>query len=81
MTAQQTPPQGAPAPAALPARPTSGVAVRIPRLGKHPCCWPIGEPGTASFRFCDVPNEAGKPYCLDHCAIAYRKIRDRQDAA
>src|SRR5271165_6359411 len=22
-------------------------------LGKLPCCWPIGEPRTASFRFCD----------------------------
>ena len=31
--------------------------------GTNPCCWPIGEPGTRSFRYCDAPNEAGKPYC------------------
>ena len=25
------------------------------------CCWPIGEPGTRSFRFCDDASEPGKP--------------------
>lgn len=49
--------------------------------GTKPCCWPIGEPGTRSFRFCDAPNEAGKPYCPDHCGIAYRKKEPRQKTA
>jgi GcrA cell cycle regulator len=35
------------------------------------CCWPIGEPGTKTFRFCDDTARAGKPYCREHHAIAY----------
>lgn len=35
------------------------------------CCWPIGEPGTKAFRFCDEPSEAGKPYCPEHCNAAF----------
>ena len=46
------------------------------------CCWPIGEPGTKSFRFCDVDAIAGKPYCEEHASLAYVKVRDkREDAA
>ena len=46
-----------------------------------PCCWPIGEPGTPSFRFCDAGSAAGKPYCSEHAALAYVKIRDRREDA
>jgi GcrA cell cycle regulator len=46
-----------------------------------PCCWPIGEPGTRSFRFCDAASAAGKPYCSEHAALAYVKIRDRREDA
>src|SRR5689334_10023065 len=35
------------------------------------CCWPIGEPGTRSFRFCDESSEPGKPYCSEHVKLAY----------
>jgi GcrA cell cycle regulator len=45
------------------------------------CCWPIGEPGTREFRFCDVPSEPGRPYCEDHVKIAYVKVRDRREDA
>lgn len=45
------------------------------------CCWPIGEPGTREFRFCDVPSEPGRPYCEDHVKVAYVKIRDRREDA
>jgi len=45
------------------------------------CCWPIGEPGTPSFRFCSDAAMAGKPYCADHAAIAYVKVRDRREDA
>lgn len=45
------------------------------------CCWPIGEPGTASFCFCDGEAVVGKPYCAEHAAIAYVKIRDRREEA
>lgn len=45
------------------------------------CCWPIGEPGTPSFRFCSDGAIAGKPYCADHSAIAYVRVRDRREDA
>ena len=45
------------------------------------CCWPIGEPGTKSFRFCDSDATPGKPYCNDHAQLAYVKVRDRRDEA
>lgn len=46
-----------------------------------PCCWPIGEPGTRSFRFCDVDALAGKPYCDEHSALAYVKVKDKKEDA
>lgn len=50
--------------------------LRPARLGTNHCCWPLGEPGTPGFRYCDEPNEEGRPYCPEHCARAYvRKVR------
>ncbi|MDB9761817.1 GcrA family cell cycle regulator [Alphaproteobacteria bacterium] len=37
------------------------------------CRWPFGDPGTDEFHFCGAKQELGKPYCLDHCMLAYRK--------
>jgi GcrA cell cycle regulator len=45
------------------------------------CCWPIGEPGTRSFRFCDAASVPGKPYCEEHAQLAYVKVRDRREDA
>jgi len=57
-------------------------AVSQPRMGRSSaCCWPIGEPGTKSFRFCDATASAGKPYCFEHSQIAYVKVRDRREDA
>ena len=53
--------------------------VRAPRT--HTCCWPLGDPGTRSFRFCDAEAAQGKPYCGEHAALAYVKVRDRRDDA
>lgn len=43
------------------------------------CCWPIGEPRTPGFRFCDAVAIAGKPYCQEHYAIAYRPYRPKAE--
>lgn len=45
------------------------------------CCWPIGDPGTPGFRFCDAEAAQGKPYCQEHAQIAYVKVRDRREDA
>jgi len=68
----------APVPRVVVSRPatTSFRAIR-----PQACCWPIGEPGTKSFRFCDGEATQGKPYCQQHAALAYVKVRDRRDEA
>jgi GcrA cell cycle regulator len=35
------------------------------------CCWPIGDPGSNSFQFCERPALPGKPYCQEHVNRAY----------
>ena len=43
-------------------RPVPVRVVAAPRVGRTvACCWPLGEPGTKSFRFCDAQAAAGKP--------------------
>ncbi|CAI9121679.1 GcrA family cell cycle regulator [Brytella acorum] len=50
-----------------------------PRRGPS-CCWPIGDPGTPGFHFCGAKPLPGKPYCAEHAALAYVKLRDRRDS-
>ena len=45
------------------------------------CCWPLGEPGTPDFHFCGDPTVPAKPYCDEHAALAYVKVRDRREDA
>ncbi|MBV8095316.1 MAG: GcrA cell cycle regulator [Acetobacteraceae bacterium] len=51
-------------------------APRPIRTEKTPCCWPVGEPGTPGFRFCEALAVSGRPYCQQHCAIAYQGCRE-----
>jgi GcrA cell cycle regulator len=88
-TATLPPVTQAPAPAPRPAiavtkpapalRPAASPASRAARF--NPCCWPLGEPGTAAFRFCDEASLTGKPYCAEHAQLAYVKVRDKRDEA
>ena len=38
---------------------------------KRGCEWPEGHPDESEFRFCNKERFEDKPYCLDHCAVAY----------
>ena len=38
---------------------------------KRGCEWPEGHPDEADIRFCGKDRFEDKPYCLDHCAVAY----------
>ena len=72
------------APRAVPTVPPRALrAVLLPeaRPRVSSCCWPIGHPGTPSFRFCDDGALAGKPYCAEHASLAYVKVRDRRENA
>ena len=35
------------------------------------CQWPIGDPQEKYFRFCEASTIVGKPYCQEHCDVAY----------
>jgi GcrA cell cycle regulator len=74
-------------PKAPPPRPVQVAPPRLQPVAARPygrivtCCWPIGEPGTKTFRFCDDRSEPGKPYCDEHAKLAYVKVRDRREDA
>ena len=38
---------------------------------KRGCEWPEGHPDESDFKFCGKERFEDKPYCIDHCAIAY----------
>ena len=38
---------------------------------KRGCEWPEGHPDEPGFSFCEKERFEDKPYCLDHCAVAY----------
>ncbi len=38
---------------------------------KRGCEWPEGHPDESDFKFCGKERFEDKPYCLNHCAIAY----------
>ena len=38
---------------------------------KRGCEWPEGHPDESEFKFCGKDRFEDKPYCIDHCAIAY----------
>lgn len=60
-----------------------GLGLTVPAVGPEPqprrvsqtCRWPIGEPRTPEFRFCEEEPAPDKPYCPEHAAIAYVKPR------
>ena len=38
---------------------------------KRGCEWPEGHPDELDFYFCNKERFEDKPYCLNHCAVAY----------
>ena len=38
---------------------------------KRGCEWPEGHPDETEFHFCNKERFEDKPYCLNHCAVAY----------
>lgn len=55
--------------------------LKLDALRAGMCSWPIGEPGEEGFHFCGSPATPGKPYCAEHCAIAYVPIKDRRHSS
>jgi GcrA cell cycle regulator len=40
-------------------------------MSSQTCRWPSGDPQHADFRFCGRKVTQGKPYCVEHCDVAY----------
>lgn len=38
------------------------------------CSWPIGHPGDPDFRICTEMAVNTKPFCAEHCAVAYAGV-------
>ena len=43
----------------------------VTNKNKRGCEWPDGHPDESGFKFCGQERFEEKPYCLDHCAVAY----------
>ena len=81
--------------AAAPAKPKAAKAPKaketekigdIIDLGPHMCRWPFGDPGDDDFHFCGRQVAPSKPYCPEHCAVAYvpksnSRDRDRSSSS
>ena len=57
---------------------TSKIATLTPSIkniftanSKRGCEWPEGHPDEPEFHFCNKERFDDKPYCLDHCSVAY----------
>ena len=51
---------------------------------KRGCEWPEGHPDESDFKFCGKARFEDKPYCIDHCAVAYvipEKEEEKQHVA
>ena len=70
-----------PAVACVPRRPNE-VSRSFDRRAGGSCYWPIGEPGTSTFRFCGISVASRTPYCPEHARKAYvRRAEASQNAA
>ena len=44
------------------------------------CQWPFGDPQDKEFYFCGEKTHVSKPYCEEHCNIAYVDERELKKA-
>lgn len=56
----------------------AALSVALPKF-RGECSWPIGDPGTRSFRYCLEPALFACPYCPTHKSMAYVRPRDRRE--
>jgi GcrA cell cycle regulator len=56
----------------------SPTAVTIHELKRHMCKFPLGDPKLSDFRYCGKIQAENKPYCLEHCGVAYTQPSSRR---
>ncbi len=47
-------------------------SLELSNLKPNQCRWPIGDPDSENFHFCGKQVFTGKPYCYEHCRLAYQ---------
>ncbi len=47
-------------------------SLEMANLKPNQCRWPIGDPDSENFHFCGKSVFTGKPYCYEHCRLAYQ---------
>ena len=47
-------------------------SLEMANLKPNQCRWPIGDPDSEHFHFCGKQVFTGKPYCYEHCRLAYQ---------
>ena len=52
------------------------LALRKISWSRSKCVWPTGDPKTTDFSFCSKPIDPGKPYCFEHCVLAYTNTHE-----
>ena len=58
----------------VPSSPPPPPLMAAPTVVKYhgrPCQWPFGDPGKEDFHFCGAPAIPERPYCDEHCKLAY----------
>lgn len=55
---------------------TKSENVTLLDLKLNSCRWPINDPKDADFHFCGKQTVTGKPYCQEHCKIAYTSLKE-----
>lgn len=61
-----------PPPAPEAASTAFGKTVGLLELAEHHCRWIINDPSDGAL-YCAAGKLAGAPYCVGHCAVAYRR--------
>ena len=62
-----------PEPVVKPVSSVRGAVDSVMAADWRSCRFPTGDPRSEDFHFCGRPTEVDKPYCEDHCKIAYIK--------
>ena len=47
-------------------------SLEMANMRPNQCRWPIGDPDSENFHFCGEQVFVGKPYCYEHCRMAYQ---------
>ena len=53
-------------------KPKNPAGVSLLALRRQHCRWPLGAEKERALLFCGEPSALGKPYCAEHCKVAFR---------